>query len=74
MIALFLRLFALRPLLSAAILGFPVLVLIAIGLATIFAVKLLVFVVLPVGLAIWLVRRYMRRNRPVVQDPVGENG
>jgi hypothetical protein len=73
-IALFLRLFALRPLLSAAILGFPVLVLIAIGLATIFAVKLLVFVVLPVGLAIWLVRRYMRRNRPVVQDPVGENG
>lgn len=74
MIALFLRLFALRPLLSAAILGFPVLVLIAIGLATIFAVKLLVFVVLPVGLTIWLVRRYMRRNRPVVQDPVGENG
>lgn len=63
MIALFLRLFALRPFLSMAILGFPVLLLIAVGLITIFAVKLFVFVILPVGLVIWLVRRYMRRNR-----------
>lgn len=67
MIALFLRLFALRPLLSAAILGIPVLVLIAVGLFTIYAVKFLVFVVLPVGLVIWLVRRFRRRNPTVVQ-------
>lgn len=65
MITAFLRLFALRPLLSMAILGVPVLVLIAVGLATIFAVKALVFVVLPLVLVIWLVRRLLRRDHQV---------
>lgn len=57
MIALLLRLFALRPLLTMGILGFPVLLLIAIGLATIFAVKALVFIVIPAAIVIWLVRK-----------------
>ena len=47
MIGLFARLFALRPLLSFALLGVPVFVLVAIGLATVVALKLLFFVVLP---------------------------
>lgn len=57
------KIFALRPFLSMAILGIPVLLLIAVGFVTIFAVKVLVFFVLPVGLVIWLVRRFMKRNR-----------
>jgi len=56
MIALFARLFALRPLLSVALLGVPVLALVAIGLATVVALKLLFFVVLPVALVVWLVK------------------
>lgn len=60
MIATLLRLFALRPFLTLGILGFPVLLLIAVGLITIFMVKLLVFVVLPVALVIWLVLRLRR--------------
>lgn len=54
---LFLRLFALRPLLSLVIFGTPVLVLIAVGLATILALKGLVFVVLPIALLVWIYRR-----------------
>lgn len=57
-----LRLFALRPLLSMAILGIPVLMLVAVGLVTIVALKAFVFVVLPIVLVIWLVRRVTRRN------------
>ena len=57
---LFLRLFALRPLLSLAIFGTPVLVLIAVGLATIVALKAMVFVVLPIVLVVWLYRRSSR--------------
>ena len=63
MIAALLRLFALRPLFTIAIFGFPLLLLIAIGLFTIVAVKALVFVVLPVVLVIWLVRRLGRPGR-----------
>ena len=57
MIAVLLRLFALRPFLTMGILGFPVLLLIAVGLVTIFALKALVFIVLPAAIVIWLVRK-----------------
>jgi uncharacterized membrane protein YqjE len=56
-IAALLRLLALRPLLTMGILGFPVLLLIAVGLFTIMALKVLVFVVLPAVIVIWLVRK-----------------
>jgi hypothetical protein len=57
MIASLLRLFALRPFLTIAILGVPVIVLIAVGLLTIILLKVLLFVVLPIALAVWLFRR-----------------
>lgn len=57
MIAVLLRLFALRPFLTMGILGFPVLLLIAVGLVTIFALKALVFIVIPAAVVIWLVRK-----------------
>lgn len=60
MIAAILRLFALRPLLTMAILGFPILLLIVVGLFTIFAIKFLVFIVLPVVLVVWLLRTLFR--------------
>ena len=62
MLALLARLFALRPLLSMAILGVPILILVAVGLVTIVALKVLLFLVLPIVLVVWLVRRLMRRN------------
>ena len=62
MLAMIFRLFALRPLLSMAILGIPVLLLVAVGLVTIFALKILLFVVFPIVLVIWLVRKLMRKN------------
>ncbi|MBC8089599.1 MAG: hypothetical protein H7Z40_20235 [Phycisphaerae bacterium] len=57
MIAQLLRLLALRPLLTMGILGFPLLLLVAVGLFTIMALKVLVFVVLPAAVVIWLVRK-----------------
>ena len=57
MIALFARLFVLRPLLGVAILGIPVLGLVAIGLASVMLFKLLFFVVLPLVLVVWVVRK-----------------
>jgi hypothetical protein len=62
MIAALLRLFALRPLLTITILGIPLLILIAVGLFTIVALKVLFFVVLPIVLVIWLLRRLCRSN------------
>ncbi|MEO7522138.1 MAG: hypothetical protein ABIW79_10005 [Gemmatimonas sp.] len=62
------QLFALRPLLSIAILGVPVLTLIAIGFFALWALKLLFFVVLPIVLVVWIVRRVMRSNATVVSD------
>jgi hypothetical protein len=56
MIAALLRLFAVRPFLTMAIFGIPVLVLIAVGLATIWTLKVLVFVVLPILAVIWVLR------------------
>jgi hypothetical protein len=60
MIAAFLRLFALRPFLSMAILGFPLMLLVAVGLFTMLALKFIFFIVLPVAAVIWLVRRLTR--------------
>lgn len=60
MIAALLRLFALRPLLTMAILGFPIILLIVVGLFAIYALKFLVFIVLPVAAVVWLVRRLKR--------------
>ena len=60
MFALLARLFALRPLLGVAVLGIPVLGLVAIGLASVVLFKLLFFVVLPIGLVVWLVKRVVR--------------
>jgi hypothetical protein len=63
MIASLLRLVALRPFLGMAILGVPVLALIALGLMTVVAFKVIVALIIPVSLvllAIWLFRR-MRR-------------
>ncbi len=60
MFALLARLFALRPLLGAAILGIPVLALIAIGLSVVIIGKLLLFVVLPIALVVWLVKRVFK--------------
>lgn len=60
MIASLLRLFALRPFFTMAILGFPVILLIAVGLFTIVALKFLVFIVLPIALVVWLLRRVVR--------------
>ncbi|HJR62451.1 MAG TPA: hypothetical protein VJ803_02020 [Gemmatimonadaceae bacterium] len=58
MIAAILRLFALRPFFTMAILGFPIILLIVVGLFTILLFKFLLFVVLPVGLLIWIVRSF----------------
>ncbi|MEP6780515.1 MAG: hypothetical protein ABJC26_11545 [Gemmatimonadaceae bacterium] len=57
MIALLLRLFALRPIFSVAIMGFPILLLVAVGLIAIFALKALVFIVIPAVIVIWLIRK-----------------
>jgi hypothetical protein len=58
MIAALLRLFALRPLLTITIFGLPILLLVVVGLFTIVALKVLFFVVLPIALVVWLLRRF----------------
>ena len=68
MLALIFRLFALRPLLSMAIFGIPILVLVAVGLITVFMLKLLVFIVLPILLIVWLVRRARRHSSSPIDD------
>lgn len=55
------RLFVLRPLFTLAVLGIPVIVLIAVGLLTIWVVKFLVFVVLPIALIVWVIRKVFGR-------------
>jgi hypothetical protein len=64
MLASLSRLFQLRPFLTLVILGVPVIVLIMVGLFTIFALKLLVFVVLPIIAVVWLARKIFRRPGP----------
>ena len=58
------RLFHLRPFFTMAILGIPVIILVMIGLFTIFALKALVFVVLPVIAVVWIVRKLFSRPGP----------
>lgn len=64
MLAAIIRLFALRPFLTISILGIPVLLLVAVGLLTIFVLKILVFAVLPIVLLVWLFRWLTRANEP----------
>lgn len=60
-----LRLLAVRPFIGAVILGIPVLLLIAVGLITIMALKFLVIFVLPAVIVFWLLKRIFRgRSRP----------
>jgi type IV secretory pathway VirB3-like protein len=61
MIASLLRLFALRPFLTMAIMGVPVLILVAIGMLTVVIFKVLLFVV-PIVFVVWLLRRMMRSS------------
>jgi hypothetical protein len=60
MIAAFLRLFALRPILAGSLLGVPILTLILLGPFTALVLKFLLFIALPVLLG-WLILRAMRR-------------
>ena len=62
MFAAIARLFVLRPFLTMAILGFPVIILVAVGLITIWALKFLVFIVLPIVLIIWVARKLFWNN------------
>ena len=57
------RLFQLRPFLTSAIIGIPIVLLIAIGVFTVLTLKFLFFVVLPIGLVVWLFRRIFGRPR-----------
>ena len=57
MLSSILKLFALRPILSLAILGFPLILLVAVGLFTIMAVKFLIFVVAPIVIIVWVFKK-----------------
>lgn len=69
MIAAFLRLFALRPILAGSLLGVPILTLILLGLFTALFLKFLLFVVLPVTLVFLLVRALFRTTAPRAWNP-----
>jgi len=60
MIASILRLFALRPFLTIALFGIPIFALVLVGLFTVFALKFLFFIVLPIALVVWLARKLLR--------------
>lgn len=62
MLASILRLFALRPILSLAIFGFPIILLVAVGLLTVMALKFLIFVVVPIVVIVWVVKKIFGRN------------
>jgi hypothetical protein len=62
MLASIARLFMLRPFLTMAILGIPVAILIAVGLFTIMALKFLVYIVLPIVLVVWVLRKLFGGN------------
>ncbi|HZS61156.1 MAG TPA: hypothetical protein VFA43_17905 [Gemmatimonadaceae bacterium] len=62
MIAALLRLLALRPLLTITIFGIPLLVLALIGLLAVGLLKFLIFIVLPIALAIWALRWLLGRD------------
>jgi hypothetical protein len=56
------RLFVLRPFLTMAILGIPVVLLIAVGLFTIMALKFFVFIVLPIIAVVWVVKKVFGKD------------
>lgn len=60
MISALLRLFALRPFLTLTLFGIPILILVVVGLLTIMALKLFIFIVLPIALIVWLVKKMKR--------------
>ena len=62
MLTALLRLFALRPILAGSLLGIPILTLIVLGLATAVFLKVLLFIVIPIVIGIWIVKR-MRREQ-----------
>lgn len=62
MLSSILKLFALRPILSLAILGFPIILLVAVGLFTIMAVKFLIFVVLPIVVIVWAFKKIFGKS------------
>ncbi len=62
MLSAFLRLFALRPILAGSMLGIPILTLILLGLAAAIFLKVLLFVVIPVTIGVWIVKRLRRRS------------
>jgi hypothetical protein len=57
MIAALLRLFALRPFLTLTLFGIPILILVVVGLLTIWALKFFVFIVLPIVLVVWIIKK-----------------
>ena len=59
MLAVFLRLFALRPILAGSLLGIPILTLLLLGLFTALLLKFVLFIVLPLLLG-WCVVRAAR--------------
>lgn len=61
MIAALIRLLALRPLLTLTLFGIPILILIVVGLVTIWALKMFVLIGLPI-IVIWWIFRKMKRE------------
>ena len=57
MLNLLLKLLALRPLLSMAVFGVPILSLIAIVFFSVLAIKLIILVSLSIAVVVWLFRR-----------------
>jgi type IV secretory pathway VirB3-like protein len=64
MLGKILSVIALRPLLTLSILGLPIILLVAVGLLTILALKFLIFVVAPIVIIIWVVRKIFGNNEP----------
>jgi hypothetical protein len=64
MLSALLRLFALRPFLTLTLFGIPILMLVVVGLLTIWALKLFIFIGLPILLIVWLVKRSRSGDNP----------
>jgi hypothetical protein len=67
MLSAFLRLFALRPILAGSLLGIPILTLILLGLLFSIILKVLLFVVIPLTLAWWLVKALRKPSAPAAE-------
>lgn len=62
MLGTILKVIALRPILTLSILGLPIILLVAVGLLTIMALKFLIFVVVPIVIVIWVVRKIFGKD------------